>query len=440
MTASCSVLAGMVVIGSSDAAPLTESALIDAYLSRGSRLTAVDQPKGVPLRRVFYKTLLGWNESALSHYWSAQVFAGMASPPTTVSSDQAAIAWVSSHQNALAYINEASLLPDASVAVVYRFNGAAVLLKPSVKKAIPKKQAANTASATHALSGLWPTIISRFSFTENNPAIASQRQWLLAHKGSIEAAIDRASPYLYTVYQAINNAKLPTELALIPLIESGYNPNAYSQEKAVGIWQFQPNTADGLGLEMGAWFDGRKDVADASMAASAYLEQLHASFHDWLLALAAYDAGEGVVSRAILANKRADKPTDFWSLSLPAETEIYVPRLLALAEILRDSVSNQLTLPAIAYAPLVMPYPVSRSYSFAQLAALSHLSVATIARFNPGLLRQKTPPNRTGFIVWIPSKAMKHFKSAMGKTGRNDSKKVDLALISDVRRQLSLGA
>jgi membrane-bound lytic murein transglycosylase D len=145
-----------------------------------------------------------------------------------------------------------------------------------------------------------------------------------------------ARSYLYHILEQVEKRKLPGELALLPMLESNFQPHAISNRGAVGLWQFMPATGRQLGLKQRAGYDGRKDVKASTTAALNYLEYLHKKFNrDWMLALAAYNAGEGTVERAIKRNKKTGKPTSFWFLKLPKQTREYVPKFLALAQMIR---------------------------------------------------------------------------------------------------------
>lgn len=157
-----------------------------------------------------------------------------------------------------------------------------------------------------------------------------------ANKGSLLKTTQN-TPHIHYVKKAIEQRKLPNELALLPLVESNYQMNAVSNRGAAGIWQFMPETGRKFGLKQSAGMDQRKDVKASTDAALKYLEYLHRKFNrDWLLALAAYNAGEGTVQRAIQKNKKAGKPTNFWSLNLPTQTKQYVPKFCAINKILKQ--------------------------------------------------------------------------------------------------------
>ena len=159
-----------------------------------------------------------------------------------------------------------------------------------------------------------------------------QRKWYIDNPNYLKAVFSRAEPFIYYVTEQLEQAGLPLELALLPIVESTYDPLAYSPSHAAGLWQFIPSTAKQFGLERNAWYDGRRDIVSSTKAAIKYLTYLNNRFdNDWLLALAAYNSGEGYVSKSISKNRKAGKPLDFWSIRLPKETRNYVPQLLALA-------------------------------------------------------------------------------------------------------------
>lgn len=161
-----------------------------------------------------------------------------------------------------------------------------------------------------------------------------------------------AKPYLYHIVEQLEQRGMPSELALLPMIESAFQPKATSPKGAAGLWQFMPATGRQYGLKKRRGYDERRDLVASTRAALDYLEFLHEEFdHDWMLALAAYNSGEGTVHKAIKKNQRAGKGTTFWSLSLPKETQNYVPKLLALAEVIKNADEHDISLPVIKNMP-----------------------------------------------------------------------------------------
>ncbi|HSW71201.1 MAG TPA: transglycosylase SLT domain-containing protein, partial [Gammaproteobacteria bacterium] len=194
--------------------------------------------------------------------------------------------------------------------------------------AIVKKATADDVLRYHSADNLWDVLRSEFTLSseEYNPAVQENIDWLMNDGDFLTRTSLRAAPYLYFIHQQVKKRKLPIELVLLPIIESGYNPFIYSTAGAAGIWQIMPNTATGFGIKQDWWYDGRRDVVVSTRGALDYLSYLFDFFDgNSLLAIAAYNSGEGAVMSAIRRNIREGKSTDFWSLPLPRETRTYVP-------------------------------------------------------------------------------------------------------------------
>ena len=205
-----------------------------------------------------------------------------------------------------------------------------------------------------AADDLWERVRSGFGLAHEveRSRVAVEAEMYSRDNGFLQRVSERAAPYLYHIVESVEDRKAPLELALLPIMESGFQPYAYSSGRAAGLWQFIPDTARHFGLEQNWWYDGRRDVYASTQAALEYLQLLNEQFHgDWLLALAAYNSGSGTVSRAIERNERAGRPTDFWSLDLPRETRMYVPRLLAISAIIADPASFGVDLEPIPNEP-----------------------------------------------------------------------------------------
>lgn len=228
---------------------------------------------------------------------------------------------------------------------------------------------------------------------ENRARVTRYIRWYGRQPAHLRRVLARAEPFLYHILEEIERRELPTELLLLPVVESGYRPQVLSHGHAAGIWQFIPSTGAHFGLKQNWWYDGRRDVHAATMAALTYLEQLHRRFDgDWFLALAAYNAGQGTVARAIRRNRALGRPTDYWHLELPRETQHYVPRLLALAELLSDPKAHGLSLPPVPNRPQVTLVRTGGQIELAVAARLAGLDVETLRTLNPGLDRWATPP------------------------------------------------
>jgi membrane-bound lytic murein transglycosylase D len=229
---------------------------------------------------------------------------------------------------------------------------------------------------------------------EQQKAIAQQADWFARHPAYLERVFHRARTYLPHVADEVESRGLPTELAFLPVIESAFDPFAYSHGRAAGLWQFIPGTGTRFGLKQNWWYDGRRDVVESTRAALDYLEYLHGLFDgDWLLAVAAYNCGEGTVGRAIRSNRAAGRPTDFWNLRLPAETRSYVPRLLGLTAVLADPDRFQLELPRIPNAPVFTAVELDGQIDLAVAAELAGIELTELQMLNPGFNRWATDPD-----------------------------------------------
>ncbi len=228
-----------------------------------------------------------------------------------------------------------------------------------------------------------------------HPRVAREIEWFEQHQEYLIRLQDRAKPYIYHIATEIEQRGMPMELALLPAVESAYQPFAYSHGRAAGLWQFIPATGKRYGLKQNWWYDGRRDVVAATNAALDHLEALNREFGgDWELALAAYNAGSGNVHRAIRKNRSKGKPTDFWSLDLPRETRSYVPRLLALCAVLSDPKGHGLQpLMPVADQPYFTLVDIESQLDLALAAEMAELELDDLYRLNPGFNRWATDPD-----------------------------------------------
>ena len=263
---------------------------------------------------------------------------------------------------------------------------------------------------------LWDVIRDGFRLPDRaNPSVHADLEWYTAHPAYLERVADRASAYLYYVTQNIEQHDMPTEIALLPIVESAYYPFAYSHGRASGIWQFIPGTGRRWGLKQNWWYDGRRDVYASTKAALNYLQYLHKEFNgDWLLALAAYNSGSGTVRHAIRRNKRRGRPTDFWSLDLPPETRGYVPKLLALAEIVEHPETYGIKLDPIPNRPYFTRVDIDSQIDLALAADLAGIGINKLYRLNPGYNRWATAPKGPHYLLLPVAKADK-FEAALDK-------------------------
>jgi membrane-bound lytic murein transglycosylase D len=241
----------------------------------------------------------------------------------------------------------------------------------------------------------WKRIATGLQLTRDisEKTTASKLAWFARNQAYLDRVSERASPYLYYIVEELEARDMPLDLALLPIVESAYYPFAYSPSRASGIWQFIPATGKHYGLKQNWWYDGRRDIVAATDAALNYLQKLHREFNgDWLLALAAYNSGEGNVARAIRRNKKAGKPIDFFSLKLPRETRGYVPSLLAVAEIIANPGKYNVTIQAIENKQYFEQVNIHSQIDLAKAAELSELSIDELYTLNPGFNRWATDP------------------------------------------------
>lgn len=221
----------------------------------------------------------------------------------------------------------------------------------------------------------------------------------------INRVVERARPYLHYIVDELEQRDMPLELALLPVVESAYQPFAYSSGSAAGIWQFIPGTGKVYGLDQNWWYDGRRDILESTRAALDYLEKLHTDFGTWPLALAAYNSGEGTVGRAIKRNIKEGKGTDFWSLDLPKETSAYVPKLLAISEIIKQPEKYDLTLNSVDNSPFLTVVETGSQFDLALAAKLAGITTDEIYQLNPGYNRWATSPDGPHRLVLPVSQA-----------------------------------
>lgn len=241
---------------------------------------------------------------------------------------------------------------------------------------------------------LWTRLRESFSMdiSSNDPRVLAEINWYSRHPAYLNRVSDRASRYLFHVIEELESRGLPGELALLPIVESAYDPFAYSHGRASGMWQFIPGTAKYFGLENNWWYDGRRDITASTDAALTYLTQLNRRFGDWHLALASYNAGGGNVNRALRHNRAAGGQGTFWELNLPAETRAYVPKMVALARIVANPEEYGLSLPSIPNQPYFAKVNTQGQIDLALAAELAEISLNELYLLNPGFSQWATSP------------------------------------------------
>jgi membrane-bound lytic murein transglycosylase D len=242
-------------------------------------------------------------------------------------------------------------------------------------------------------SDLWDRIRAGFRMNEvDSPLVQRHEAWYLNRPDYVQRMVDRSRRYLYFVVDELEKRGMPTEIALLPMIESAYNPTAYSHMRAAGMWQFIPSTGKRYGLKQNWWYDGRRDVRAATRAALDYLQTLHDMFGDWELALAAYNWGENGVQRAVAKNRAKGKPTDYASLPMPKETRNYLPKLQAVKNIVSDPTLFGIDLDTIPNRPYFTVVTAPAHIDIDKAAELADVSVEEFRSLNPGYSRPVITP------------------------------------------------
>lgn len=268
---------------------------------------------------------------------------------------------------------------------------------------------------------LWDVLRDEFSLdhAENTPAVQEKIEWFMNNQDFLMRSMTRAAPYLYYILQQVRKRHLPAELVLLPIIESGYNPFATSNVGATGIWQLMSGTASGLGVQKDWWYDGRRDVIASTRAALNYLAYLQSFFDgNWLLAIAAYNTGEGNVLAAIRRNIRDGQDTDFWSLPLAQQTKDYVPSLLALATIISHPSQYPIYLPPIRNAPYLGQVDTGAQINLRYAASLAGISYEKISQLNPGLSRSAIS-SKGPYKLVLPIENVEQFSENFARTPLN---------------------
>lgn len=282
----------------------------------------------------------------------------------------------------------------------------------------PALTAATTTIAT--TTNFWPVIATHFSLGDyrNRPEVRHEIVWYLSRRQILNEMLQNAVPYIDYVYQQTQQRDMPAEFALLPLVESGYDPFAYSSAGATGLWQMMPGTASSFGLDISWWYDSRRDTVVSTQAALNFLCSLHDMLHHWLLAAAAYDVGVGAVQAAQQYNVRNLRNTNFWDLPLPSETRTYVPRLLALAEIIKNANFYGVKLPYVPDRPYFATINMNSQIDLAEASRFADVPIDTIHRLNPGMLRWATNPNGIYTLLVPYDKSMVFMQNLQAVAGK----------------------
>lgn len=276
----------------------------------------------------------------------------------------------------------------------------------------PDQELADDASGE---TDMWDRLRAGFVLDHevDNERVRDQLNWYARHPGYIKRVVERGSRYLHYIVNETEKRDLPAEFALLPIVESAFDPFAYSHGRAAGLWQFIPSTGKYFGLTQSWWHDDRRDVIAATDAALTYLDRLAKRFDgDYTLALAAYNSGGGTVSIAMRRNRKSNKPQDFWSLQLPRETRHYVPKLIALAKIFDDPQAYGIKLPALKDEPYFDVVDTGGQLDLAQAAELAGIDIDEIYLLNPSYNRWATSPEGPHRLL-VPHQNAEAFRTAL---------------------------
>ena len=257
-----------------------------------------------------------------------------------------------------------------------------------LKNITPSKISGLKVASAEPPKELWDRIRRGYAMPDlQDPLVTDREQWYASRPDYIQRMTERSSKYLFHIVEELERRQMPTELALLPFIESAFNPQAVSSAKAAGMWQFMPATGIYFDLQQNTFRDDRRDVLASTRAALDYLQKLHGMFGDWHLALAAYNWGEGSVGRAIARNKKAGLGTGYLDLTMPAETRMYVPKLQAVKNIVANPQDFRTELPLIANHPYFQQVQLSRDIDVALAARLADVRIEDFKALNPSAHR-----------------------------------------------------
>ncbi|MBI5890649.1 MAG: transglycosylase SLT domain-containing protein [Nitrosomonadales bacterium] len=295
-----------------------------------------------------------------------------------------------------------SAIPDSAV-------------EPETQSPAPIREAMIVAPEPRS-DDLWQRIRNGYAMNElNSPLIKRHEKWYASHPDYVLRMTERGRRYLFYIVEEVERRGMPMEIALLPMIESAFNPGANSVASASGIWQFIPSTARHFGMEQNWWHDGRRDIIGATNGALDYLQKLHDQFGDWELALAAYNWGENAVARAQASNRKRHKPTDYSHLKMPRETRNYVPKLMAVKNIVSDPARFGLILSDVPDEPYFEAVAATQHMDVKIAAELADISMDEFMALNPSHNRPVILQD-TSDVLLLPVDKVETFRSNLAKT------------------------
>ena len=320
------------------------------------------------------------------------------------------------------------IVPPADPEIYYLFGSPDINIPP-----VNLPKADEPASYSVSAADIWTRMRNGFVFpVVDSDVIRTYINEYTKHPSLLKQVLQRGEPYLFHILARLEQEDLPAELALLPIVESAFDPFAISPAGAAGIWQFMSETAAHIGLKHDWWYDGRRDIIASTDAALDYLGQLNKHFnHNWLLTLAAYNAGSTRVRRAIRENRDAGKPTDFWHLPLPAETRSYVPKLIALRTIIENPSDYNISLPTLPDGRYFSTVKIQGQIELKVAAQLAEVSLDVLQRLNPGYGRSITPPGSTHTLL-IPKSMVHLFRERIAQLPKDQR-------VKSIRHRIRVG-
>lgn len=274
----------------------------------------------------------------------------------------------------------------------------------------------NSVDAEHSSLDLWDRVRAGFSIESfpDDPLIYKHILTYSTHPDFVNRTLERSRLYLYFIVDEVERRGMPTEIALLPIVESAFNPRALSTSKASGLWQFVPGTGKLFGLNQDWWYDGRRNIVFATYSALDYLQRLHDEFGSWELALAAYNCGEGKLRHAIAYNQAHHQPIDYQHLILPDQTRNYIPKLLATKEIILAPEKYGLSIPFILDRPYFAEVNTNKVLDTKIAAQFAQMDEANFLMLNPGFNRPIISLKNTDEeTILVPVQATKHFMQSL---------------------------
>ena len=359
------------------------------------------------------ETALALNSPELSTQQTAQSL-----PAETAESQTAASQINVPQSDSLQTVATQSVAPQVAAPQVVALH-TATLSEPETQAPAPIREALIVApEQSSSEEDLWQRIRAGYAMNDlNSPLIKRHEKWYARNPEYVLRMSERARRYLFYIVEEVERRGMPMEIALLPIIESAFNPGANSVASASGIWQFIPSTGKHFGMEQNWWHDGRRDIIGATNGALDYLQKLHDQFGDWELALAAYNCGENSVARAIAKNRKLHRPTDYAHLRLPRETRNYVPKLLAIKNIVNDPASYDLVLSKIPNEPYFEAVATPQHIDVKLAAELADISIDEFMALNPSNNRPVILQD-TSDVLLLPIDKVETFRNNLAKTNQ----------------------